>query len=229
VQNTLRKLFLAKEPLLIIVTILGVSILMPIIEIPATGRGEIGLPHEPYPNTFLPVQSEFNEEKLEPFRLLAAFDFFGAGDVSFENSCLKYESFSWSWLVTRTKLQDSVNARWVWKAIEGREFIIEAWNAYSNNIGRTAMIIFRDGKVYQVQYANEVYLMDFNPFVDYVSVQMTIDYNVPEIRDLWINEYHFSHLSIKNEPIGTTSPFWQMQIFLHKRSTVSVKEMQAWK
>lgn len=186
------------------------------------------LPDGPYPNTSLPLESKFDEGQSEPFRLLAAFDSPGSGDFSFENSWLKYESSVWSWLVTRTELQDMVNAEWVWRAVEGREFIIEAWNAYPNNTGRTAMIIFRDGKVYQVQYPDDVYLMDFNPFNGFVTVRMTIDYNVPEIRSLWINEHYFSQLRIGNEPIGTTPPFWQMQIFLRGESTVLVKEMRAW-
>lgn len=196
------------------------------------GGGKVSaarLPDGPYPNTSLPLQSEFNEGRSEPFRLLAAFDSPGSGDFSFENSCLRYESSVWSWLVTRTELQDVVNAEWVWRAVEGREFIIEAWNAYPNNTGRTAMIIFRDGKVYQVQYPDNVYLMDFNPFNGLVTVKMTINYNVPEIRSLWINEHHFSQLRICNEPIGTTPPFWQMQIFLRGESTVLVNEMRAWK
>lgn len=202
---------------------------MHIVGIPKIGGGETGLPHEPYPYTSLPIESKFNEGKLEPLKLLAAFDSPGSGKVSFENSCLKYESSSWSWLVTRTELQDSVNVKWIWKAVEGEEFIIEAWNAHSNNVGHTAMIVFKDGKVCQIRYPDEVYLMDFSPFDDFVTVRMIIDYNVPKITDLWINEYHFTHLPIEDEPIGTTSPFWQMQIFLQKRSIVLVKEMQAWK
>jgi hypothetical protein len=188
------------------------------------------LPHEPYPYTNLPIASEFNEGKLEPLKLLAAFDFSGSGSVSFENSYLKYKSSTWSWLVIRTKLQDVVSAKWVWKAVEGREFVIEAWEAYGD-FGRTAMIIFRDGKVYQVQYPKEIYLMDFNPFSDFIIVQMTVDYNASEIEDLWINEHHFSHLPINDEGLGRTvsSPFWQMQIFLRKSATVLVKEMEAWK
>jgi hypothetical protein len=193
-------------------------------------NSEPDLPHEPYPYTNLPLTSRFNEGKLEPFRLLAAFDFSGSGSVSFENSYLKYKSSTWSWLVVRTELQDVVNAKWVWRAEEGKEFVIETWEAYGD-FGRTAMIIFRDGKVYQVQYPKEIYLMDFNPFSDFVTVQMTVDYNASEIRDLWINEYHFSHLPIMNEGLGRTlpSPFWQMQIFLRKSASVLVKEMEAWK
>jgi hypothetical protein len=188
------------------------------------------LPHEPYPYTDFPIESKFDKGKLEPFTLLAAFDFPGSGEVSFEDSHLKYKSSTWSWLVIRTELQDVVNAKWVWKAIEGKEFIIEAWEAYTNNFGRTAMIIFRDGKVYQVQFPNEVYLMDFDPFNDFVTVQMIVDYHASEIRDLWINEYHFSHLPMNDEPIGKPiSPFWQMQIFLRSSSTVLVEDMQAWK
>jgi hypothetical protein len=218
-ENRLWTLLPIEIALIIIVALGGLTL---VTEVSTTEGGKAGLPHEPYPYTDLPIESKFNEGKSEPFKLLAAFDFFGSGEISFENSSLK-----WSWLVTRTRLQDVVNAQWVWKAIGGKEFIIEAWNAYPNNTGRTAMIIFRDGKIYQVQYPSEVCLVDFNPFNDFVTVRMIIDYNVPEIGDLWINEYHFSHLTIKNEPIGTTPPFWQMQIFLQKPSTVLIKEMQA--
>jgi hypothetical protein len=192
------------------------------------------LPYEPYPYATLPIESEFEKGKLEPFRLLAAFGAPGFGQVSFHNSCLKYESGSWSWLVTRTEgLQDTINARWIWEPVEGREFIIEAWNARPDQVGHTAMIIFRDGRVYQSRYPVEVPLMNFELHnVNWITVQMTIDYEVPEIRDLWINEFHFSHLRISDEPIGRLfelNGYWQMQIFLQGSSTLLVKEMQAWK
>jgi hypothetical protein len=225
-ENRLWTLLPIEIALIIIVALGGLTL---VTEVSTTEGGKAGLPHEPYPYTDLSIESKFNEGKSEPFRLLAAFDFFGSGEISFENSSLKYKSLKWSWLVTRTRIQDVVNAQWLWKAIGGKEFIIEAWNAYPNNTGRTAMIIFRDGKVYQVQYPDDVYLMDFNPFNGLVTVRMTIDYDVPEIRSLWINEHHFSQLRIGNEPIGTTPPFWQMQIFLRGDSTVLVKEMRAWK
>jgi hypothetical protein len=213
----------------VLIAVLVLDMEIPMMSTSTIERSGTDLSHEPYPYTNLPIESDFNEGRLEPFRLLAAFVYSGSGEVSFENSSLKYESSRWSWLVTRTELQDLVNTRYVWKAIDGEQFIIEAWNAYPNNTGRTAMIAFKNGKVYQIQYPNEVYLMNFNPFSDFVTVQMTIDYNASEIRDLWINQYHFSHLDIKNEPIGPTSPFWQMQIFLQQPSTVLVREMQAWK
>lgn len=187
------------------------------------------LPHEPYPYTTLPIESEFNQEKLQPFGLLAAFGYPGMGSVSFEDQYLRYQSSNWSWLVTRTELQDVINVQWIWKAVEGNEFVIEAWDAYGD-YGRTAMIIFTDGKVYQVQYPKDIYLTDFDPFNNFVTVRMTVDYNTSQITDLWINQCHFSNLPIENEYLGMTvpSPFWQMQIFLRKPGTVLVKEMQAW-
>jgi hypothetical protein len=189
------------------------------------------LPFEPYPYATLPITSAFGEGSLKPFSLLAAFGSSGFGQVSFEDSCVKYESGSWSWLAVRTnELQNVVNAKWVWKPVAGREFIIEAWNARTDRIGNTAMITFRDGKVYQTRYPNEVCLMDFDAYkAGWVVVRMVIDYNVPEIRELWINGHYFSHLLIGDEPIGATNGFWQMQIFLAKTSTVLVQEMQAWK
>jgi hypothetical protein len=189
------------------------------------------LPHEPYPYTTLPIKSKFEEGKLEPFGLLATFDQPGSGQVSFQKSVLEYESGSGSWLVTRTnELQNVINSRWVWKPLEGREFIIEAWNARPDRVGHTAMIIFRDGKVYQSRYPVEFFLMNFDPYkTDWVTVQMIIDYTIPEIRELSINGYHFSHLQICDEPIGAANGFWQMQIFLPRSSGVLVKDMQAWK
>jgi hypothetical protein len=189
------------------------------------------LPHDPYPYTMLPIKSKFEEGKLEPFELLAAFDQPGFGQVSFQESYLEYKSGSWSWLAIRTsELQNVINARWVWKPLEGREFIIEAWNARPDRIGHTAMIVFRNGKVYQSMYPVEICLMDFDPYkTDWVTVQMIVDYTIPEIRDLWINEYHFSQLRIVGEPIGPTDGFWQMQIFLPENAAVLVKEMQTWK
>jgi hypothetical protein len=187
------------------------------------------LPHEPYPYTQLPISSRFNEKILEPFKLLAAFGNVGLGEVLFEDSYLRYTSGGWSWLVTRTEWQSVVNAKWVWKAVKGDGFIIEAWDAYANNVGRTAMILFRNGKVYHLHDGNytEVYLMDFDPFKDFVTVRMTIDYTIPEIRDLYINDNHFSHLIIRDEPIGKEVPFWQMQIFLPWYASILVQEMQA--
>jgi hypothetical protein len=85
-----------------------------------------------------------------------------------------------------------------------------------------------NGKVYQIRYQNEVCLMSLNPFSNFVTVQMSIDYNASEIRDLWVNGYHFTNLSISNEPIGPTSPFWQMQVFLQQSGVVLIKEMKAW-
>jgi hypothetical protein len=189
------------------------------------------LPHEPYPYTTLPIKSQFEEGKLEPFELLGAFNSPGFGEVSFEELCLKYESGSWSWLVTRTEeLQGVVNAKWVWKPVGGQEFIIEAWNARPDRVGDTAMIIFKDGKVYQSRYPGEVHLMDFDPYkADWVTVQMVINYTIPEIEELWINGYHFSHLPIRHEPIAPTNSFWQLQIFLQDSSLVLVKDIQAWK
>jgi hypothetical protein len=218
---------LLMSTVLIVIAFLGVG--TPLIKTSVIEGTTTELPHEPYPFTNLPIESNFNEGKMEPFKLLAAFVYRGYGEASFEYSYLKYVSSSWSWVITRTELQDTVNVKYVWKAVDGNLFIIEAWNAYSNKTGRTAMIAFKDGKVYQIRYQNGVYLMDFNPFRDFVTVQMSIDYNVPEIRDLWINEYHFTHLSIKNEPIGPTSPFWQMQVFLQESGVVLIKEMKAWK
>jgi hypothetical protein len=189
------------------------------------------LPSGPYPYATLPIKSRFEEGTLEPFGLLAAFNSSGSGQVSFQDSYLKYESGSWSWLVTRTnELQNVINAKWVWKPMEGREFIIEAWNARPDRVGHTAMIIFRDGKVYQSRHPVEFYLMSFDPYkTDWVTVQMIIDYTIPEIRELSINGYHFSHLQICDEPIGAANGFWQMQIFLPRSSGVLVKDMQAWK
>lgn len=189
------------------------------------------LPHEPYPYTTLPIQSEFEVGELEPFGLLAAFDDPGFGQLSFQRPYLEYGSGSWSWLVTRTiGLQGVVNVRWVWRPIEGQEFIIEAWNARPDCVGDTAMITFKDGKVYQSRHPVQVYLMDFDPYkTEWVTVQMTIDYAIPEIRELSINGYNFSHLRIDDEPIGATDGFWQMQIFLPTSSTVLVEDMQAWK
>jgi len=190
----------------------------------------VGLPHDPYPYTTLPIKSKFDENNLMPFRLLAAFDYPGFGRVSFQQSCLKYESEYWSWLVTRTNgLQDVINTKWVLKPVYG-PFIAEAWNARPDRIGHTAMIIFKDNKVYQSNFPDWDTLMDFDPYQeDWVTVQMVIDYTVPEIRDLWINDRHFTHLRIGDEPIGGTDAFWQTQVFLPERSCVLVKEMQAWK
>ena len=210
-------------------------VLSGLVQLPTVGSYHYRvLPHEPYPYATLPIRSRFEEGNLEPFRLLAAFDSPGFGQASFQNSYLSYESGSWSWLVTRTDgLQEVLNAKWIWKPVEGHEFIIEAWNARPDCVGHTAMIIFRDGRVYQSRYPVQVHLMDFDPYKkSWVSVQMIIDYTVPEIRDLWIDEYHFSHLQICDEPIGRLfelNGFWQMQVFLQRSSIVLVKEMQAWK
>jgi hypothetical protein len=199
--------------------------------IPGESYSYTRLPSEPYPYTTLPIKSRFEEGKLEAFGLLAAFDSPGFGQVSFQEPYLKCESGSGSWLVTRThELQNVISARWVWKPLQGQEFIIEAWNARPDRVGHTAMIIFRDGKVYQSRYPIEFYLMSFDPYkTDWVTVQMIIDYTIPEIRELLINEYHFWHLRICDEPIGAANGFWQMQIFLRKTSTVLVEDMQAWK
>jgi hypothetical protein len=190
---------------------------------------ELSEPSDNLKKHTLPIQSKFDAGILDPFGLYAAFGANGSWSVGFENGMLKYHSESWSWVIVRSELQDIVNCKWVWKAVEGQEFIIEAWNANANHIGHTAMIIFRNNEVFYSNFPNEIYLMDFDPYADFVTVEMKIDYTIPEITYLKINSHVFNHLLIADEPIGATSGFWQMQIFLIGTATVLVKEMEAWK
>lgn len=194
------------------------------------------LPHEPYPYTVLPISSMFETGILDPFALLSVFNVpsqgtppIGSGKVAFANGLLEYQSDLWSYVTTRVaRVLDHVTVRMVWKPLSGSLFINEAWNADPDSIGHTAMIIFDSGKVRQTQYPNQVELMDFDPYgVDWVTMEMTIDYTVPEIMQLIINGRIFTHLPIGEEPIAAVVGFWQLQFFMPKAASVLIKEISA--
>lgn len=186
------------------------------------------LPQEPYPYTQLPIRSQFENKTLEPFTLLSTFDRPSTGYVQFENDCVKYHSDRDTWIATRTQILSTVIARWTWKPVDGNEFVCECWNAYPTGQGRTAMIIFRDGKVYYTHFPEQRYLVDYDPRSEkFITVEMEVNYTGSEIRTLSINGLRFEHLPIKDEPIGSNNGFWQLQFYLKTKGTVLIRSIEA--
>lgn len=194
----------------------------------STGSEVNPLPQEPYPYTQLPIRSQFENKTLEPFALLSTFDRPSTGYVQFENDCVKYHSDGDTWIATTTQVLSTVIATWTWKPVEGNEFICECWNAYPNSQGLTAMIIFRNGKVYYTCYPEQRYLVDYDPRSEkWTTVEMEVNYTASEITTLTINGLRFEHLPIKDEPIGSNNGFWQLQFYLPTKVTVLVKSIEA--
>jgi len=186
------------------------------------------LPQEPYPYTQLPIRSQFENKTLEPYALLSTFDRPSTGYVQFENDYVKYHSDGDTWIAATTQILSTVTATWTWKPVEGNEFVLECWNAYPTRQGRTAMIIFRDGKVYYTHYPEQRYLIDYDPRSEkWTTVEMEVNYTESEIRTLTINGLRFEHLPIKDEPIGSNNGFWQLQFYLKAKGTVLIKSMEA--
>jgi hypothetical protein len=186
------------------------------------------LPQEPYPYTQLPIRSQFENKTLEPFALLSTFDRPSTGYAQFENDCVKYHSDGDTWIATRTQILSTVITRWMWKPVEGNEFVCECWNADPTGHGRTAMIIFRNGKVYYTHFPDQQYLVDYDPRSEkWTTVEMEVNYTESEIRTLTINGLKFEHLPIGDEPIGSNNGFWQLQFYLKAKGTVLIRSIEA--
>jgi hypothetical protein len=197
----------------------------------AGGGGSPPLPTEPVPMTDLPIISLFASEILEPFALRnAPTPMVGRGRVEFQDGNLLYvNDAGWTLIATRTPILETVEILFVWKALEGDEFICEGWNGYPNGNGHSAFIYFKNKKVYHVHDGDQkfVYLMDLDPTEDWVTVQMLVDYSVPEIVSVTINDRTFEHLPIGNEPIGKAD-YWQLNFRQNMKGQVLIKAMKAW-
>lgn len=189
------------------------------------------LPYEPVPMTDLPVASAFESKVLEPFALRSAPTPTptGIGRVEWQDGNLLYINDSgWSYLATRTEKQQRVEMIFMWKALEGDRFICEGWNAYPGGIGHSALIYFKDKKVWHVHYGEQqdTFLMDLDPMLDWITVDMVANYVVPEIEAVSINGHLFEHLPIGNEPIGT-GDFWQFNLHQLQYGKVLIRSMDA--
>jgi hypothetical protein len=193
------------------------------------------LPEEPYSYTDLPFRSNFEEKSLEPFQLLSVFGGGGRGDISFtDDGYLLFHGGDRAYVVTRISPVNKLYLRYVWKAVQGSLFVLEAWKL-KEGIGNTSMISFTDGKVFQSQYPDQkVLVAEFDPFKDWVTVLMEIDYENKEIVFLSVNELTFEHLPFFDEPCDwmkafafNKDPYIQIQLYVPAGS-VLVKEISAW-
>jgi hypothetical protein len=90
------------------------------------------------------------------------------------------------------------------------------------------MIIFRNGKVYYVNYPEQRYLVDYDPLSEnWTTVEMEVNYTASEIKTLNINGLRFEHLPIKDELIGNNNGFWQLQFYLRAKGTVLIRSIEA--
>jgi hypothetical protein len=221
----------------------------------------LDLPYDPESRTTLPIATKFEQKNLSPFYLKRSYDWpFGIwgvtsyypiakGTVSFDEEGLIFNSCGHMWMVARSDYLEQVNVLWVWKPLNGKQFITEAWVnkiatgseklapgvSPNKGVGLTCMIFFEPTGIYyskadETNGKVQLNTKDLTKSKDWIYVNAIVDYrdSVKKIKSLTITTTGFSQtwidLPIGYEPTGD-GVFFQPQVFLIDSGTVKVKQI----
>jgi len=222
----------------------------------------LGLQYDPESRTTLPIVYKFEQKNLLPFYLKRSYDWpYGVwgptpyypiprGTVSFDNEGLIFSSSRHMWIIARVDYLEQVSVSWVWKPLNGQQFITEAWiNKKANGneklapgvnpnigVGLTCMIIFEPTGIYYsradvTNWKVQLSTKDLTKSNDWIYVDASVDYRdaVKKIKSLTIKTTGFSQtwtdLPIGYEPTGSDISWLQPQISLIDSGTLKVKQI----
>jgi hypothetical protein len=221
----------------------------------------LGLPYDPESRTNLPIMSKFEQKILSPFYLKRSYDWpyskwvsyypIPRGTISFDEEGLIFTSSSNMWLISRTDYLEQVNVSWVWKPLDGDQFITEAWinkKATGNEklapdvnpdkgVGLTCMIIFEPTGIYyskadETDFKKQLSTVDLTKSKSWIYVNAIVDYrdSVKKIKSLFITNSSFSQtwtdLPIGYEPTGSDVSWFQPQIWTSESKSSAFKVKQ---
>jgi hypothetical protein len=216
---------------------------------------------DPETTTTIPIVSKFDQKILSPFYLKRDYDWpfrewvsyypIPKATVSFDDEGLVFSSCGHMWTIARTDYLEQVNVLWVWKPLNGDQFITEAWInkkatgnenlapgiCPNNGVGLTCMIIFEPtginySKADETNWNKQLSTTDLTKSKDWIYVNAIVDYRdaVKKIKSLTITTTGFSQtwtdLPIGYEPTGSNVSWFQPQIWTYKNpSSFKVKQI----